>query len=119
LIAIVYIGIIKGKMPGQLTGFLFGLFWDTFSLIDTFGLRILIFTVIGYFSSELSKNFNGNKIFTQLTIIFFLNIFYSLYFYFICYNTNKTLYFLIQKSIEIFTTMLICPLFFYILKFYI
>jgi rod shape-determining protein MreD len=77
LIAIVYLGLSEGKMSAQLMGFLLGLTWDAFST-DVFGVRVIMFTVIGYFTGALNKNFDKDQIFAQVILVFAACIVYWL-----------------------------------------
>ncbi|MDR0956609.1 MAG: rod shape-determining protein MreD [Endomicrobium sp.] len=119
LIFIVYIGLSKGSMFAQLMGFLFGLTWDVFST-DFFGIRTIMFTIIGYFSGKLNKNFDGDKILTQYVVVFLASVVYKLGTNLICYVilSNKDYNFLIlDSSLKIFITVLIAPVIFYILNY--
>ena len=53
LIYIVYIGLNKGSIKGELTGFFYGLIWDILST-DILGIRTLTFTISGYLSPLIS-----------------------------------------------------------------
>jgi len=77
LLAVVYLGISKRTICAQLLGFLFGLSWDVFST-DIFGIRAVMFTVAGYLSGKIFKNFDVDKVFSQFVIVFFVNIVYWL-----------------------------------------
>jgi rod shape-determining protein MreD len=106
-------------MFAQLMGFLFGLTWDVFST-DFFGIRTIMFTIIGYFSGKLNKNFDGDKILTQYVVVFLASVVYKLGTNLICYVilSNKDYNFLIlDSSLKIFITVLIAPVIFYILNY--
>lgn len=68
LIYIVYIGLNKGSVKGELTGFLYGLFWDILST-DIFGIRALTFTISGYLSGKFNKKLDKNQPLTQIIVM--------------------------------------------------
>ena len=120
LIAVVYLGLTRGKMGAQTMGFLYGLTWDSFST-DVFGVRAIMFTVIGYFSGALNKNFDKDQIFTQITLVFAANIVYWLGFsllYFVVpegEGSYRPFVMSLYGSLKIFLTALITPVVFLIL----
>lgn len=69
LIYIVYIGLNKGSLKGELTGFFYGLIWDILST-DIFGIRALTFTLSGYLSGMFNKKLDKNQPLTQLIVMF-------------------------------------------------
>jgi rod shape-determining protein MreD len=120
LIFVVYIGLSKGVINAQLMGFLLGLTWDVFST-DIFGIRTVMFTVIGYLAGRFCRNFNREKIFTQLVIMFFTGIIYwagfSLIYFIFSDNGNCIFSFSVfSVSSKIVVTAVFSPLVFYILE---
>jgi rod shape-determining protein MreD len=120
LIFVVYIGLSKGIINAQLMGFLFGLIWDVFST-DIFGVRTVMFTVIGYLAGRFCRNFNREKIFTQVVIIFFAGAVYWLGFSLIYFifpdNGNCVFSFsILSVSSKIVVTAVFAPIVFYILE---
>jgi len=75
LIAVVYAGLNKGRLSAQLVGFVFGLVWDAFST-DVFGVRAIMFTLLGAFSGFLSDTFDKDQPFTQAVAVFVSSIIY-------------------------------------------
>jgi rod shape-determining protein MreD len=78
-----------------------------------------MFTIIGYFSGKLNKNFDKDKIFTQYVIVFFADVVYSLGTSLIYYviSDNKNYNFIgLGCSLKIFITTLIAPIVFYVLN---
>ncbi|MDR3274922.1 MAG: rod shape-determining protein MreD [Endomicrobium sp.] len=119
LIVIVYLGLSKGIIDAELTGFLFGLTWDVFSS-EVFGVTAVMFTVIGYFAGRIHRNFNREKVFTQFVIVFFASIIYCLganLFYFIFTdNRNYAVSFIAKPGfVNIIVTVFAAPVVFYIL----
>ncbi|MDR0800103.1 MAG: rod shape-determining protein MreD [Endomicrobium sp.] len=119
LIFIIYLGLSKGIVNAQLTGFLFGLTWDVFST-DVFGIRAVMFTVIGYFAGRFCRDFDREKTFTQFIIVFFAGIVYwagfSLIYFVISGGGNYAFPFVILSVfVKIVITALFAPLVFYIL----
>ena len=68
LMFILYTALNKGIMKGQITGFIYGLTWDTLST-DIFGVRALSFTIAGYLSGFFSKKLNKKQPITQITVM--------------------------------------------------
>jgi rod shape-determining protein MreD len=65
----------KGRFEACLAGFMFGFVWDVFA-VDIFGMRMLLFTLIGYFVGLASRNFDRNQIYAQILGVFLANIAY-------------------------------------------
>ncbi|MDR3071706.1 MAG: rod shape-determining protein MreD [Endomicrobium sp.] len=123
LIFVVYLGLLKGAGSAQLIGFLLGLTWDIFST-GIFGMKAVIFTVIGYFVGRASRNFDNGKIFAQSVIVFFFSIVYwvgSSFMGYIFYKGGNYAIglFTLSNVVEIFVTALIAPVVFYILDLYV
>ncbi|MDR3256498.1 MAG: rod shape-determining protein MreD [Endomicrobium sp.] len=119
LIIIVYLGLSRGVVDAELMGFLFGLTWDVFST-DIFGLRAVIFTIIGYLSGKIYKGFDKDKIISQFVIVFFANIIYwvcfSLIYFILSDDRSNSLSIAgLSGSIKIIITVLVAPVVFYIL----
>ena len=119
LIVIVYLGVSKKIIDAQLMGFLFGLTWDVFST-DIFGIRALMFTVIGYLVSKFFGDFDTNRIPVQFVVVFFANVVYWFGFSlirFIIFGNEVYMASFIDIScyIKIIATVLITPVMFYIL----
>ncbi|MDR2772443.1 MAG: rod shape-determining protein MreD [Elusimicrobiota bacterium] len=77
LIAIVYLGITRGRLDAAIAGFLFGIVWDVFST-DVFGMRMLLFSTTGYFIGVLSKTIDTDQPYSQTIIMVFASIIYFL-----------------------------------------
>ncbi|MDR1417814.1 MAG: rod shape-determining protein MreD [Endomicrobium sp.] len=86
LIFVVCIGLLKGSFNAELIGFLFGLTWDIFST-DIFATRALLFTILGYCSGKLRKNFDEDSIIFQCFVVLAASLAYNLGVYFINYIT--------------------------------
>jgi rod shape-determining protein MreD len=121
LIFVTYIGFLKGSTDAQLMGFLLGLTWDVFS-IDVFGSRTILFTIVGHFVGVFNKDFDKDKIFTQLIVMSFVYIVYWLGFNFIHYivhdsSNNYTFAFIniCCDIVRFIITVFISPVVFYIL----
>jgi rod shape-determining protein MreD len=67
----------KGRLEAVVAGFLFGIIWDVFS-VDIFGMRMLLFPVIGYAVGLLGRNFDKDQLYTQAFIIFIANLIFLL-----------------------------------------
>jgi rod shape-determining protein MreD len=120
LIFVVYLGLLKGIINAQLMGFLFGLTWDAFST-DIFGIRTIMFTVIGYLAGRFCRNFDVEKVFTQVVIIFFAAAIYWLGFsliYFIFPDKGNCVlsFSILSVSSKIVITAVFAPIVFYILE---
>jgi rod shape-determining protein MreD len=75
LISIVFFGMSKGRFEAVIEGFIFGLIWDSVAT-DIFGMRMLLFSIIGYTSGLLSRNFDNDQPYTQLLVVFVSLILY-------------------------------------------
>jgi rod shape-determining protein MreD len=119
LILIIYLGFSRGSVNAQLFGFLFGLTWDVLS-IDIFGVRAILFVIIGYLVGMFSKSFDGSKVITQFVLVLFGSIIYWLGLTFIYYILSGTFSFtfsLISLSgpMKVIATVSIAPAVFYVL----
>jgi rod shape-determining protein MreD len=121
MIAVVYMGLSRGKLSGEVMGFLLGITWDAFST-DVFGVRAIMFTLIGYFSGMMNKDFDKDHVFTQITAVFLANMIYWIGFSLIYYiipegsGSYKPFVITMQGSLKIALTVAIAPLIFYILN---
>jgi rod shape-determining protein MreD len=120
LIFVVYSGLSKGIINAQLMGFLFGLTWDVFST-DIFGVRTVMFTVIGYLTGRFCRNFDRKNFFPQVVVIFFVSVIYWSGFgliYFIFSNNGNCVFSFIILSVfsKIIVTVMVAPSVFYILE---
>jgi rod shape-determining protein MreD len=121
LIAVVYLGLSKGKLSGETMGFFLGLTWDAFST-DVFGVRAIMFAIIGYFAGMMNKSFDKDQIFTQIVVVFLASIIYwagfSLMYYIIPEGSGGYTPFVItaQTSVKLAATVIVAPIIFYILN---
>jgi rod shape-determining protein MreD len=114
------LGLSKEIINAQLMGFLFGLAWDVFST-DIFGVRTVMFTVIGYLAGRFYRNFDREKVLTQVVIIFFAGAVYwsgfGLIYFIFPDNGNRAFSFSILLVFsKIVVTAMFAPLVFYILE---
>ncbi|MDR2676669.1 MAG: rod shape-determining protein MreD [Endomicrobium sp.] len=118
LVAIIYIGLSRGIIYAEIMGFLLGLTWDAFSS-EVFGMKAMMFTIVGYFSGKIHKKFDHRKIFTQFVVISCASIIYCLgtnLFYFILMNNFNHVFFLTRLDlVNILATVFVAPPLFYIL----
>jgi rod shape-determining protein MreD len=119
LIVIAYLGVSKKTIDAQLMGFLFGLTWDAFS-IDIFGIKALMFTIIGYLIGKFCGDFYANKILSQFVVVFSANVIYWLGFdliHFIILGSESYMASFTDVSfyMEAVVTVLIAPTVFHIL----
>jgi rod shape-determining protein MreD len=119
---VTYLGLSRGKLNGEVMGFFLGLTWDIFST-DVFGVRVIIFTIIGYLSGSMNKDFDKDNVFTQIVAVFLANIAYWIGFSLIYYiipeegsGSYKPFVITAQGSLKIALTVIIAPLIFYILN---
>ena len=123
LIAVVYLGLTRGKLSAEVMGFLFGLTWDAFST-DVFGVRAIMFTFIGYFAGILSKKFDKNQVFTQMVVVFLSSVIYwigfSLIYYVLPEGSGSYTPFVVSLygSLKIGLTVIISPIVFMMLDFF-
>lgn len=121
LIAIIYLGLSRGRMSAQCMGFLFGLTWDVFST-DVFGVRTIMFTIIGHMAGGLSKSFDKDQIPTQIVIVLVGNIIYWLGFSLIYliipedFAVYKPFAISLHSTLKVAFTVLIAPVVFFVLN---
>ena len=121
LIAVVYLGLSRGKLSGEVTGFFLGLTWDAFST-DVFGVRAVMFTIIGYSAGMMNKYFDKDQVLTQIIVVFFTNMIYWIGFSLIYYiipegsGSYKPFVITMQGSLKIALTVAIAPFVFYLLN---
>jgi rod shape-determining protein MreD len=114
-------GLLKGSLNAQLIGFLFGLTWDIFST-DIFATRALLFTILGYCSGKLRKNFDEDSIIFQCIVVFVASLVYNLGVYFVNYIIIQdvlgfSLYIILVKNIsKILINVVVTPCVFYVFK---
>ncbi|MCL2484932.1 MAG: rod shape-determining protein MreD [Endomicrobia bacterium] len=122
LIAIIYLGFTRGRLGAQTMGFIFGLTWDSFST-DIFGVRALMFTIIGYFAGMFNRQFDKDQIIAQLMAVLCAEIFYWFGFSMICFilpegsGSYTPFVFTLSGSLKILVTVLVTPLVFLGLNF--
>ncbi|MDR2811988.1 MAG: rod shape-determining protein MreD [Endomicrobium sp.] len=119
LILIVYLGLTKGVVSAEIAGFLFGLTWDVFST-DIFGMRTVIFTIIGYLTGIMNRHFDKDSPLTKIVIVLSANLIYWFGFSFIYWvlpaSESPSLSFITaQAAFKILVTTLIVPIIFFIL----
>jgi rod shape-determining protein MreD len=119
LIAIVYLGLTKGIVSAEVMGFLFGLTWDVFST-GIFGIRAVMFTVVGYLTGMMNKSFDKNRLPAQVVIVFLANLTYWFGFSFIYLillagENNSSSFITAQAVFKVLATVLFAPIIFFIL----
>jgi rod shape-determining protein MreD len=119
LILVVYLGLTRGFVSAEITGFLFGLVWDVFTT-DIFGLRTVIFTTIGYLTGMMSKHFDKDNLLAKTVIVLLANLVYwfgSILIYCVfSINEGSFLSFITTQTVfKILITILIAPVIFFIL----
>jgi rod shape-determining protein MreD len=119
LILVVYLGFTRGVVSAEIIGFLFGLTWDVFST-DVFGIRAVMFTVIGYIIGMINRNFDKDSLQAQVVIVLLANLAYWVGFSFIYWilhsgdNINSS-FITVQSIFKILSTTLFAPAVFFIL----
>ena len=104
LITIVFLAMSKGRFEACLAGFMF-----------IFAMRMLIFTLIGYFVGLASRNFDKNQIYAQVLGVFLANIAYwgglvAVYYAFAPETNNiSSLVFTLRNFLSFVLTILITP----------
>jgi rod shape-determining protein MreD len=124
LITIVFLGMLRGRLEASVVGFLFGFVWDVFSA-DIFGMRMLIFTLIGYLSGLLSRNFDREQVYVQFITVLISNIFYWVFIALI-YSIFTSNYanitdslFSLKNIFSLLFTVIIAPPSFFVLRLFI
>ncbi|MDR2399662.1 MAG: rod shape-determining protein MreD [Endomicrobium sp.] len=119
LILVVYLGLTRGVVSAEIMGFLFGITWDVFST-DVFGIRTVIFTIIGYFTGKINKNFDKDRTLVQIVIVVLTNVVYWFIFSFIYWvipaSESSSPSFITTKGMfKILATVIMAPIVFSIL----
>ena len=116
LITIVFMGLMRGPIMGEVIGFSMGLFWDSLS-VGLFGSHAFIFTTVGYLCGKLNKKWDEENISTQAFLVFASSVFYWGCLYVLYYTFGTGIYqFEINKIVIIqpFYNVLVTPLIFFI-----
>jgi rod shape-determining protein MreD len=119
LILVVYLGLARGIISAEVMGFLFGLTWDVFST-DVFGIRTVIFTIIGYFTGKINKNVDKDRALAQIVIVVLTNFAYWFIFSFIYWvipasERGSPSFITTQVMFKILATVIVTPIVFFIL----
>jgi len=69
LITIIYLSLHYGSLSGEIYGFFSGILVDVFD-VSIFGLKALVFTIIGYLCGTFSRQLDGLEIKTQILLGF-------------------------------------------------
>jgi len=69
LITIIYLSLHYGSLSGEIYGFFFGILVDVFDF-SIFGLKALVFTIIGYLCGTFSRQLDELEIKTQILLGF-------------------------------------------------
>lgn len=122
LISVIYFSLLNGKIFGELTGFLSGLFLDLITGIP-FGFNCLLRTILGYISGFFSKNIIISGIILPMIsvgigtilkrlLIIIISLFYQ--------NLNFYIYGFISSEFlfEFIANVLLAPIFFKFLSFF-
>jgi rod shape-determining protein MreD len=75
LIAVLYFGLARGPLVGELVGLLWGLLIDASSL-GLMGIHMLLYTLAGYIGGILRRQLDETKVWTQTVLCFSVSIFY-------------------------------------------
>ena len=77
LVCLIYIGLMRGPLEGQLMGFAWGLSWDAMST-EMFGCHAFLFTCMGYLTGVLSRKWDESKVSAQMSLAFIASLFFLL-----------------------------------------
>ncbi|MCL2335358.1 MAG: rod shape-determining protein MreD, partial [Endomicrobia bacterium] len=111
----------RGQMSAQCMGFILGLTWDAFST-DVFGVRAVMFAVIGYFAGMFIRSFDKDQVFTQVIMVFVSSIVYwlgfSLIYFIVPEGSGNYTPFAVSTygSLKIALTVLLAPAVFLVLN---
>ena len=75
LVSLIFIGLMRGPLEGELIGFAWGLSWDAMA-IEMFGSHALLFTCLGYFSGLLSRKWDESKVSAQMLLAGIASLFF-------------------------------------------
>ncbi len=116
LVAVLYFGLSKGPMPGEVLGFFWGLMIDASSL-GLMGLHALLFASAGYLAGMLRRQLDEDKGWTQVIFSFAMSSLYvvvSLIFERMFSAASRPPSF--SMAIQPFINALVAPLIFWFLR---
>ncbi|MFA5974990.1 MAG: rod shape-determining protein MreD [Elusimicrobiota bacterium] len=76
LIVVLYFGLLRGPVTGQVMGFVWGLLIDASSL-GVMGLHGLLYALAGYGAGMLRRQLDESKAFTQVILTFAVSVCYT------------------------------------------
>jgi rod shape-determining protein MreD len=106
-------------VSAEIAGFLFGLTWDVFST-DIFGMRAVIFTIVGYVVGMMNKHFDKDRLLAKIVIVLLASLVYWFGFSF-AYSilpiseSSFSSFITAQAAFKILITVVIAPVMFFIL----
>ncbi len=77
LVALMFIGLSRGPMAGQIMGFLWGLAWDSMN-VELFGSHTLVLTCMGFLSGRFSRMWDESKVVPQIALAGITSVLYQL-----------------------------------------
>jgi rod shape-determining protein MreD len=118
LVCLIFIGLTRGPLEGELIGFAWGISWDAMST-DMFGSHAFLFTCLGYFSGLLSRKWDESKVSAQMSLALIASLFFMLGMKVVygIFGANEYAYnFNYITSLQPFYNMLITPVVFWLGK---
>jgi rod shape-determining protein MreD len=80
LIGVLFFGLSRGPLPGQLLGFLWGLLIDA-STLGLMGQHALLYAAAGFLSGSLRRQLDENKAWTQCIFTLGMSVMYMLFYF--------------------------------------
>ena len=118
LVCLIFVGLMRGPLEGELLGFAWGLSWDAMS-IEMFGSHAFVFTLLGYLSGLLSRKWDESKVSAQMLLAGGASVFFMIGMktVFSIFGANEHFYnFNYITSLQPFYNMLIAPAIFWVGK---
>lgn len=121
MLSLIFFALHNGKIVGESTGFISGLFLD-FLTSSPFGLNCLLRTSLGYIAGLFSKSLNSEGIVVPAILGFIASIYKALFLLLLSflYPSKITTYSIFELSslFELILNVLFTPIVFYFLRFF-
>jgi rod shape-determining protein MreD len=118
LVCLVFIGLTRGPLEGEILGFAWGISWDAMST-EMFGSHAFLFMCLGYFAGLLSRQWDESKVFAQMALVGIASLVFMIGMktVYAIFGANEYVYcFNYITNLQPFYNMLITPLVFLIGK---
>jgi rod shape-determining protein MreD len=80
LVIVLYMGLAKGPLAGEMMGFFWGLLVDASSL-GLMGLHAVLYAAVGFLAGMLRRQLDENKVWTQTIFTLIVSVFYGVFYF--------------------------------------